>query len=239
MEWLREIFSDGVPGDAARVFELSDIALEAIAAGDSDLAPNLLLGTALRCWWADAGPAARTQVAEVTGLLEPDVSRDPRYVAALGVAEPVLEGGHVLEMLSRVVIESVTDADALRLPGMAAHAVGDPVRAADFLARSEARLREQGQLGLLPHVRGMQGPVYLELGDWAQVGEAAEEYRRFAQETGQPIWNDAQLVNEARAAALLAIASERCTWHPRASTHLSCEISTTSAAACSRRGDTR
>jgi len=202
MEWLREIFSDGVPGDAGRVSELCDVALEAIAAGDSDLALNLLLGAALRCWWADTGPAARTQVVEVTGLLEQDASSDPRYVAALGVAEPVLQGRHVIEMLSQVVIESVTDADALRLLGMAAHAVGDPVRAADFLARSEAKPREQGQLGLLPHVRGMQGPVYLELGDCAQVGEAAEECRRFAQETGQPIWNDAQLVNEARAAAL-------------------------------------
>ena len=202
MEWLREIFSDGIPGDAGRVFELCDIALGAIAAGDSDLALNLLLGAALRFWWADTGPAARTQVVEVTGLLEQDAGSDPRYVAGLGVAEPVLQGQHVIELLSRVVIETVTDADALRLLGMAAHAVGDPVRAADFLARSEAKLREQGQLGLLPHVRGMQGPVYLELGDWAQVGEAAEECRRFAQETGQPIWNDAQLVNEARAAAL-------------------------------------
>jgi hypothetical protein len=81
-----------------------------IRTGDSDLALNLLLGAALRCWWADTGPAARTQVVEVTGLLEQDASSDPRYVAALGVAEPVLEGRHVIEMLSRVVIESVTDA---------------------------------------------------------------------------------------------------------------------------------
>jgi len=202
MEWLREIFNDGVPGDAGRVLELCDIALAAIAAGDCDLALNLLLGAALRCWWADTGPAARARVAEVTGRLEEEVGSDPRYAAALGVAEPVLAGKQVIELLSQVVIENVTDADALRLLGMAAHAVGDPVRAADFLGRSEARLREQGQLGLLPHVRGMQGPVYLELGDWAGVGEAAEESRRFARETGQPIWSSAQLVNEARLAAL-------------------------------------
>jgi DNA-binding CsgD family transcriptional regulator len=202
VEWLREIFSDGMPGDAARVLELCATAREAIAAGDSGLALNLLLGAALRCWWADAGADARARVIEVTGLLTGRASDDARYVAALGVAEPVLQGGRVIELLSQVVIERVTEADSLRLLGMAAHAVGDPVRAADFLGRSETRLREQGQLGLLPQVRGMQCPVYLELGDWAQVGEAAEESRRFAQETGQPIWDNCQLVNEARSAAL-------------------------------------
>jgi len=202
MEWLREIFNDGVPGDAGRVFELCDIARESVAAGDAGLALNLLLGAALRCWWADAGPAARTRVIEVAGLLTEKASDDPRYAATLGVAEPVLQGAPVTKLLSQVVTESVIDADALRLLGMAAHAIGDPVRAADFLDRSEAKLREQGQLGLLPHVRGMQSPVYIELGDWARAGEAAEECRRFAQETGQPIWSDSQLVNEARSAAL-------------------------------------
>jgi len=202
MEWLREIFNDGVPGDAGRVLELCDIALEAAAASDGDLALNLLLGAALRCWWADTGPAARARVAEVAGRLGDQARADPRYIAALGVAEPVRQGKAVIELLSQVVIESVTDADALRLLGMAAHAVGDPVRAADFLDRSEARLRQQGRLGLLPHVRGMQSPVYIELGDWARADEAAAECRRFAQETGQPIWNNSQLVNEARSEAL-------------------------------------
>jgi AAA ATPase domain len=202
MEWLREIFSDGVPGDAGRVLELCDIALEAIGAGDRHLALNLLLGAALRCWWADTGPAARARVAEVAGRLGQEAHADPRYPAILGVAEPVRQGQPVIELLSRVVIESVTDADALRLLGMAAHAVGDPVRAADFLDRAEARLRAQGRLGLLPHVRGMQSPVYLELGDWARADEAAAECRLIAHETGQPIWNNSQLVNEARSVAL-------------------------------------
>ena len=93
MEWLREIFNDGVPGDAGRVLELCDIALEAISAADSDLALNLLLGAALRCWWADTGPAARAQVAEVAHLLEATAPDDPRYVAVArrrraGAAEP-------------------------------------------------------------------------------------------------------------------------------------------------------
>ena len=64
MAWLSEIFNDGVPGDAGRVLELCDIATESATAGDPDLALNLLLGAALRCWWADTGPAARARVAE-------------------------------------------------------------------------------------------------------------------------------------------------------------------------------
>ncbi|MFD0631909.1 hypothetical protein ACFQ9X_10065 [Catenulispora yoronensis] len=58
-EWLREIFDDGVAGDAPRVFELCAIAERSAAAGEPGIALNLLLGAALRCWWADTGPQAR------------------------------------------------------------------------------------------------------------------------------------------------------------------------------------
>ena len=62
-QWLREIFNDGVPGDATRVFELCAVARSSARAGDRDLALNLLLGAALRCWWADRGRQARAAVA--------------------------------------------------------------------------------------------------------------------------------------------------------------------------------
>ena len=59
MEWLREIFEDGVPGDAGRVLELCAIAKQSADGGDDDLALNLLLGAAHRCWWSDTGSTAR------------------------------------------------------------------------------------------------------------------------------------------------------------------------------------
>ena len=102
MQWLQEIFNDGVPGDAARVLELCATARQSVQAGDRDLALNLLLGAALRCWWADTGPAARARVAEVNRELT-DATGDPRYVAALAVAEPVLECAAVMDLLSRFV----------------------------------------------------------------------------------------------------------------------------------------
>jgi hypothetical protein len=195
-QWLQEIFNDGVPGDATRVLELCAIARQSVQAGDRDLALNLLLGAALRCWWADTGPAARARVVEAARELT-DAAGDPRYVAALAVAEPVLECAAVMDLLSRFVPGDITDGDTLRLLGMAAHAIGDTVRSVDFLTRSEALLREQGRLGLLSHVLSMQVIDRLELGDWDRASAAAAEGERLARETGQPIWRTGTLVCDA------------------------------------------
>jgi len=198
LEWLREIFHDGVPGDAIRVVELCDVAARSADAGDRDLALNLLLGAALRCWWADTGPAARARVVAVaTGL--GDVETDARYVAALAVAEPVSHCGTVLTLLDRAV---PGDAESLRLLGMAAHAVGDEVRAADLLDRAETLLRAEGKLGLLPQVLSMQVQIRLELGDWDRAAAAAGEGRQLAIETGQLIWNAGTIACVAREAGL-------------------------------------
>ena len=196
MQWLQEIFNDGVPGDATRVLELCAIARRSVQAGDRDLALNLLLGAALRCWWADTGPAARARVVETTRELT-DAIGDPRYVAALAVAEPVGECATVMDLLSRFVLDNITDGDTLRLLGMAAHAIGDTVRSADFLAQAEALLREQGRLGLLSQVLSMQVIDRLELGDWDRASAAAAEGERLARDTGQPIWRTGTLVCDA------------------------------------------
>ncbi len=201
MEWLREIFNDGVPGDAVRVFEMCDVASRSALAGDNDLALNLLLGAALRCWWADAGEQARGRVVSVTEQVRA-AENDARYVAALALAEPVSRARAVDELLGRVVLETVTDANALRLLGMAAHAIGDPVRSVDFLDRAETRMREQGRLALLSHVLTMQILDRLELGDWQRAAAAVEEGQRVAHQTGQPIWDTGTLVLGAITVAL-------------------------------------
>jgi DNA-binding CsgD family transcriptional regulator len=187
MEWLREIFDDGVPGDATSVRELCDNAERSDRAGAPDLALRLTHGAAMRCWWADAGPAARARAAQVAEEIggSPD---DPRRLAALAASEPVMKGTAVVDTLAGIVTEAVTDADALWLLGMAAHAVGDPITAVDLLARSEARLREQGRLGILAQVLGMSAFDHLELGDWHRAGAAADEARRLARDTDQPLW---------------------------------------------------
>ncbi len=201
MEWLAEIFNDGVPGDSAKVLDLCDAANDAAQHDDVDLALNLLLAAALRCWWADTGPLARQCVVSVAERLTVALS-DPRYVAILAVAEPIRRGSAVLALLAGFVIEDIKDADELRLLGMAAHAVGNSALASDLFDRAETRLRNQGRLGLLPHVLNMAVPVRLIVGEWDRAAAATEEGRRLAQETGQPIWEAGAMTGDARASGL-------------------------------------
>ncbi|MGW4249110.1 AAA family ATPase, partial [Nocardia sp. NPDC004722] len=195
LEWLREIFSDGIPGDAIRVLELCDVAARA-AAHDLSLALNLLLGAALRCWWADTGPGARTRVVAVTDVLTVS-SHDPRSIAIRAVAEPVLRGSSVIDALTVIDPAGGADGDSLHLLGMAAHAVGDEPAAANFLAEAEETLRARGRLGLLSQVLSMAVMVNLALGNLDRAAAAAEEGIRLAVETGQPIWETGTTVCEA------------------------------------------
>lgn len=200
-QWLREIFNDGIPGDAPRVTELCDLARRAADGGDVDLALNLLMGASLRCWWAEAGQIAPRLVAGETQRLI-DAQHDPRYIAALAIAEPIRQSRRVHELLTRFNPESVTDADALRLLGQAAHAIGEPVRAIDFLDRAELRLREQGRLGLLAQVLTMSAGDRMELGDWGRMTRAADEAQRLTRETGQPNWATSAIALNAMVAGL-------------------------------------
>jgi DNA-binding CsgD family transcriptional regulator len=189
---LREIFNDGVPGDAARVLELCALVRRSFAADDPDLALNLLLAAALRCWWADPGSDARAEVVKAAREF-PNVDDDPRAIAALAVADWNGNAAEVIERLERVVLETVDDPVELRLLGAAAHAVGHPVRALDFLTRAETRLREQGRLGLLVHVRNIQILNWVAVGDWGAASAAIEEARQLSGETGQPVWESVSL----------------------------------------------
>lgn len=188
VEWLREVFHDGVPGDPARVLELCEAASRSLAAGDLDLALNLLLGAALRCWWSDTGPAARAAVVTTAEQVQGS-EEDPRYLAVLAVADPLGQGTRVVERLHAVVLEGVADPAGLWLLGMAAHAVGEPEHAADSLARAESALRDDGRLGLLSQVLIMQVLDNVELGNWARAEAALLEGRQLALETGQSIWD--------------------------------------------------
>ena len=202
MEWLREIFYDGVPGDADRVLRLCEVAGRALTAGDTDLALKLLFGAGLRCWWAETGPAARARVAEVTQLLRKQAGGDPRYVGALALAEPVHQGRQVIELLKGVVPQSATDPVALWILGGAATAVGEPVLAMDFFTRAEASLRQQGRLALLAQVLICRVSVATELGEWRTAESDADEGHRLAQETGQSIWTTGSLALKAVVTAL-------------------------------------
>lgn len=196
LEWLKEIFTDGTPGDADRVAELCATAARSVVAGDRDLALDLLHGAALRCWWAEPGSRSRREVAGVAESL-PLPATDARYVAALALAEPVRRGAAVHELLSAALPAGALDAVALHLLGQAAYAIGDLPRAADILSRAEPRLRGEGRLGLLAQALVTRSACQLLTGDLDHAGAAAEEGRRLAADTGQPLWETAALTRTA------------------------------------------
>lgn len=72
LAWIRESFTDGVPGDPAQVRSLATLADRASADGDKDLAHKLLNRAALRCWWSAPGDAARNDVLAAAERLEVD-----------------------------------------------------------------------------------------------------------------------------------------------------------------------
>ncbi|MFF3661214.1 AAA family ATPase [Streptomyces olivochromogenes] len=203
MEWLGEMF-DHTPGSAARVNELCDLAVRS-APADPDLSLDLLLAAALRCWWADTGPAARARVVACLDRL-PETAGDPRCLAALSAVEPVLRAQQVVEALTRM--PPGDDGDALRVMGMAAHGVGHMALATELLARSEVILRQQGRLGLLSQVLTTQSVTHVLLGDLVRAADMAEEGKRLAAETGQPAWGAGQLVCDVLLKAFVGDAQE-------------------------------
>jgi hypothetical protein len=204
MEWLGEMFDHGIPGDAARVEELCDIALRS-APAEPDLALDMLLGAAFRCYMADTGSAARARVVACVDRL-PETAGDPRHLAALALAEPLLRARQVVEALTRT--PPGEDGDALRVMGMAAHAVGHLTLATELLARSEAILHRQGRLGLLSHVLTMQAWTHVLRGDLVRAADAAEKGKRLAAETGQPLWETGTLVCDVLLKALVGDTQE-------------------------------
>jgi DNA-binding CsgD family transcriptional regulator len=184
--WIRESFADGIPGDAAQVRSLAELASRAAAEGNSDFALKLLYGAALRCWWGEPGQDARDSVVAAVDLL--DVSEgDPRLLAILAFAEPIGRGTMVIDRLSRLAMGEGTDAMAIRHAGNAAMAVGAFGLASGFFASAVAGLRVQGRLGLLARALALQSWSAVQVTDLGTAIPAADEACRLARETMQPL----------------------------------------------------
>ncbi len=202
MEWLRELPDETDFTADRRVIQLTDIAAHAMARSDVDLALNLLVAAAVRCFWGQPHPDVRDRVVEMTESLT-SAAADPRHLAAVAVAHPLLQARRVGSALSLIEYENVVDPEALALWGMAAHAIGDQPRAADFLDRAEDRCRLEGRMGLLTRVLSLHSAVSIDLGDWRGATAAADESRRLGEETGQAVWGSGSLTVVARLHALM------------------------------------
>ncbi|MEW9553244.1 LuxR C-terminal-related transcriptional regulator [Nonomuraea sp. NPDC050783] len=205
LEWLRDVSEEDTSPDPARVARLCATA-ERVAAGDPGLALDLLLGAAQRVQRTAPGPIAQRLVAgtaDALGRAIPGGRADARCLAALALAEPVLRNREVAERLpATAAVADLPDEDGLRLLGLAAHAVGDPVRAVALLGRAEAGLRAQGRPGPLAEVLVLRAVNLSLLGDWNAVTRATEQARRVLSETCRPTWADTLTAAEAVAAGL-------------------------------------
>jgi DNA-binding CsgD family transcriptional regulator len=184
--WIRQSFADGIPGDASQVNSLAASADLASADREGDIALKLLYGAALRCWWADPGQATRDRVVASAGRLAVD-QNNPQLLTIIAFAAPITHGAMVIDRLSRLRPAQESDAAAIRLAGNAAMAVGEFDLAARFLAAASADLRSQGRLGLLARALALQAWSAAQVADLGAAIPAAEEARRLAQETMQPL----------------------------------------------------
>jgi len=185
--WIRESFTDGVPGDPTRIYALVDAAQECSSGGQTDLALSLLMGAALRSWWTDPGEDACRAV--VTTAEQLDVAADdPRLIAVIAVAGPIMRGATVIERLSRLAGAGGRDAHTAALLAEAAHAVYEFDRAPQFSDEATAALRAQGRLAVLAQVLTMAAWDAIHLGDFHEAASKADEAGRLARETAQPIW---------------------------------------------------
>ena len=201
LEWLRELPDDTDLRNARRIAELCEIAGRAAASSDIDLALNLLVAAAVRCHWGWPASEVRDRVVTVTESLTGSEA-DPRYLAALAVAQPLLQARRVEGLLSRAASSGMTDPEGLSLCGMAAFAVGDQLRAADFLGQAETGCRLEGRLGLLTQVLALRAAVGMDLGHWRDAATAVDEARRLAAESRQSTWRAGTLATRARWHAL-------------------------------------
>ena len=197
--WLRESFSDGVPGEASGVRRLVGCVGEAIQAGDSELALKLLHGAGVRCWWADPGDATRELVVATARRVGAGPA-DPRVVEILALAAPVDSGALVAELTASMVRAAPTSSqasDAARQFGFAAHTTGDFQCSFELLGQAGPGLRHQGRLGLLAQVLVVRAWDAIHLGRFDDATRDADEGGRLALETGQPVWTAGSQIAQA------------------------------------------
>jgi DNA-binding CsgD family transcriptional regulator/tetratricopeptide (TPR) repeat protein len=201
MLWLREMIDPSRLGDAAKLGSLVDAAAWVAAAGDQDLAVNLLWRAAQRCFWGDPGQEARERVLAAAEQLHLD-GGDPRLLAILAYVAPIDRGQVIIDRLSRLAPDGQGNAAATGLLGTAAMVVGAFDLAAGFLASASAGLRAQGRLGHLARLLTLQAWAAVYLADWKVAMPAAEEASQLAAETREPLWTASAQVVKAMLAAL-------------------------------------
>jgi DNA-binding CsgD family transcriptional regulator len=195
-----EVVAPGDLLDAGRIRSLIAAARGALAAGERDVAVDVLWRAASRCFWGGAADATGEPIVAGLGAagLSPD---DPRRLAILAYAQPVSYGAEVLRRLAERTPDR-TDTMEMRFLGSTALVLGDFPASTSYLASAAAAYRAEGRLGLLARVLATRAWGNIWIGGWDQVLADLEESSRLAAETGEHLWAITATTGAAMLAAL-------------------------------------
>jgi DNA-binding CsgD family transcriptional regulator len=201
--WLRGVFDGGRAGGASRFEPLIETGrrLAGRSAEANDLAVKLLWSAATQSWWSDPGPDIGRRIVEAARLV-PAAADDPRMLAIEAFAAPVDCAATVTDGLARSAGAAILDADAARILGTAANAIGAFDTAAPLLAVAAAGLRDQGRLGLLARALTQQAWSAVHRVDLSVAVPVSAEAERLTLETAQPTMQHISRAIQATAAAL-------------------------------------
>jgi DNA-binding CsgD family transcriptional regulator len=177
------------------------LAREVAGSGLPDLAQDLLLMAARRCWWADPGRPVRLLVAETAVELADDPLH-PTLQSVLAFAAPDAYGAMARDRLASLSHDTSLDAAQLTHLGIAGTVLCAFEKARAMFATAVPQLREQRRLGLL--IRALIYDAYSAVYtcQWSDVGAVADECARAAVEASQDLWIAVVTVPKATVAGL-------------------------------------
>ncbi len=199
--WISAAFDDGLRDPVFDAFRLAELAESVNADGHTDVAIRILWSAALRCFWTEPGAAARARIVEVAEALPVD-PMNPRLLAILGYAAPVLRADVVIERMERLLDGRALDSESVRLLGSVAVLVGRLDIAVTQSAAAVTGLREEGRLQLLARALAAQAWAAAQDGQIGVAMPVAQESAMLAGETGQPFLRALMLATRAKVAAL-------------------------------------
>ena len=165
---------------------LIDDAGRMLDSGEPALALKLLRAAAMSGMWADRSALFHERLLRTAGRVGAGEA-DPAVLSILTFAAPVETGAEVIRRAGEWTPDPREPLDML-LIGTAASAVGAHDLSFGFLNASVEATREQGRLAQLAQALMLRAWTEIHLGRWSAAASDAEEARRLADETAQPIW---------------------------------------------------
>jgi DNA-binding CsgD family transcriptional regulator len=187
--------------DAAAVSRLCRLAGHLHGAGDRGLALDVLGTAALR---GRDGRVSRSDRRELVGTAQRLLADEtgPALLSVLAMCSPMTYGRRLHALLADIEADRIVEAADVRILGMAAHVLGDPVRAVALLSAAVSRLHERGEHGRLPVAQSLLLKDAVVVGDWTLADATLADLGRTTDGASGWTGTDAALYPQAVLAAL-------------------------------------